>query len=98
MRSSSVVVSRPAGRSHSDRQASSGHTAVDRAPASRMTRRIRSATLRELAPPLQSMTTSSGWACRRTPPAMNPAHRRSSSVVLPVPVVPMTTWCERSLE
>jgi hypothetical protein len=28
---------------------------------------------------------------------MNPAHNRSSRVVLPVPVVPITTWCERSL-
>ena len=28
---------------------------------------------------------------------MNPAHSRSSSVVFPLPVVPMTTWCERSL-
>ena len=27
---------------------------------------------------------------------MNPAHSRSNSVVFPVPVVPMTTWCERS--
>ena len=28
---------------------------------------------------------------------MNPAHSLSSSVVFPVPVVPSTTWCERSL-
>ena len=28
--------------------------------------------------------------------AMNPAHSRSSRVVFPVPVVPITTWCERS--
>ena len=27
---------------------------------------------------------------------MKPAHSRNSSVVFPVPVVPMTTWCERS--
>ena len=39
---------------------------VDRAPASRMTRLVRSATLREDAPPLQSSTTSSG---RRPVPA-----------------------------
>ena len=30
------------------------------------------------------------------PRRMNPAHSRSSSVVFPVPVVPITTWCERS--
>ena len=28
---------------------------------------------------------------------MKPAHRRNSSVVLPVPVVPTTTWCDRIL-
>ena len=92
-----MVVSRPGGRSHSDRHASSGQMAVDRAPASRITRRNRSATFRELAPPLQSMTTSIGRACRRSPWAMNPAQSRRSKVVFPVPVVPMTTWCERSL-
>ena len=51
-------------------------------------------------PPLQSSTTSSGGAprpaaCRRSPVAMNAVHSRSSRVVLPVPVVPTTTWCDR---
>ncbi len=101
MRSSSVVTSWPGGSVHSESDASSGQMAVDRAPASRSTRLVRSATLRELAPPLQSRTTSSGRgaapaAYRRRPAAMNPAHSRSKSVVLPVPVDPMTTWCERS--
>ena len=35
-------------------------------------------------------------ACRRIAVAMNAAHSRKRSVVLPVPVPPITTWCERS--
>ena len=61
-----MVTSWPGGSVHSESDASSGQMAVDRAPASRSTRLVRSATLRELAPPLQSSTTSSG---RFAPPA-----------------------------
>jgi len=91
-----VVVSCAGGRAHRDRLASSGQMAVDLAPARRIARLARSAIRRASAPPLQSSTTSSGSlpcpaACRRSAVAMNPAHSRSSSVVLPVPVVPITT-------
>ena len=71
IRASSVVVSWSGGRCHSDRLASSGQIAVDRAPADRSTRRTRSATCRESAPPLQSSTTSSGL---RPDPAANRCH------------------------
>ena len=91
-----MVTSRSGDSVHSESAVSSGQMAVERAPASRSTRRVRSATLREDAPPLQSSTTSSGGspvpaACLRSPAAMNPAQSRSSKVVLPVPVDPMTT-------
>jgi hypothetical protein len=96
MRSTSVVVSWAGGSVHSERLASSGQIAVDRAPATRKTLRTRSAIRRASAPPLQSSTTSSGGpprpvAFRRSAVAMNPAHSRSSSVVFPVPLAPMTT-------
>ena len=99
--STRVLTSWRGGSAHSDRLASSGQIAVDVAPAPRSTRRARSAIRRESAPPLQSSTTSSGrgWraaACSSIPLVMNPAHNLSSRVVLPVPVVPSTTWCERS--
>ena len=85
IRASRVVVSWPGGSCHSDRLASSGQIAVDRAPADRSTRRTRSATRRESAPPLQSSTTSSGLrpdpaANRCHAAATNPAHSRSSKV------------------
>ena len=69
--SDSVLISCAGGSAHSDSRASSGQIAVAAAPASRSTRRARSAIRRESAPPLQSITTSSG---RGPPPVRVHVH------------------------